>query len=303
MKLNYDRKSKDPTYFIQQGYRIGKKTSTRNVKRIGKHSELLAITDDPLAYAKAEVAKYNEEVNNSKVTMELSIDFDEKIKASEDVVSGSTLKNIGYYYLQQVYHDLRIDRFFTEVTAESKITFDPDLVNRFLTYARILDPGSKRNTHMHLSDYYEQPDFEYQHILRTMDIMEANYDAYISHLFEQSKNVVARNTSVCYYDCTNFYFEIESPDDDYVDEVTGEFTPGFRKYGVSKEHRPNPIVEMGLFMDGDGIPLSMCLASGNESEQTTAVPLEKRMIQMLKQKPFIYCADGGLGSYHIRISL
>ena len=300
MKLYYDRKSKDPTYFIQQGYRIGKKTSTRNVKRIGKHSELLAITDDPLAYAKAEVAKYNEEVNNSKVTMELSIDFDEKIKASEDVVSGSTLKNIGYYYLQQVYHDLRIDRFFTEVTAESKITFDPDLVNRFLTYARILDPGSKRNTHMHLSDYYEQPDFEYQHILRTMDIMEANYDAYISHLFEQSKNVVDRNTSVCYYDCTNFYFEIESPDDDYVDEVTGEFIPGFRKYGVSKEHRPNPIVEMGLFMDGDGIPLSMCLASGNESEQTTAVPLEKRMIQMLRQKPFIYCADAGLGSYHIR---
>ena len=111
MELYYDRKSKDPTYFIQQGYRIGKKTSTRNVKRIGKHSELLAITDDPLAYAKAEVAKYNEEVNNSKVTMELSIDFDEKIKASEDVVSGSTLKNIGYYYSnpnnqQDTKHDL-----------------------------------------------------------------------------------------------------------------------------------------------------------------------------------------------------
>ena len=300
MKLWYDYKSKDPTYFIQQGYRIGKKTSTRNIKRIGKHSELLAITDDPLSYAKDQVAKYNEEMKNSKVTMEIPIDFDDKIKASDDVASASTLKNIGYYYLQQFYHDLKIATFFKNVTEGNKITFDPNEVTRFLTYARIMDPGSKRNTHMHLSDYYEQPDFGYQHILRTMDILEANYDEYICHLFEQSKSIVHRNTAVCYYDCTNFYFEIESPDEDYIDEVTGEFIPGFRKYGVSKEHRPNPIVEMGLFMDGDGIPLSMCLAPGNEGEQTTAIPLEKKLCKMLQGKEFIYCADAGLGSYHIR---
>ena len=300
MKLNYDKKSKDPTYFIQQGFRNGKKTSTRNVKRIGKHSELLAITDDPLAYAKEQVAKYNEEMKNAKVSMDLSIDFDKRVKASDDVVSASSLRNIGYYYLQQIYHDLHIHDFFQKAADNRKIEFDPDLVNRFLTYARIIDPSSKRRAHLHLKDYYEQPDFDYVHILRTMDLMEENYEAYIAHLYENSSNVVKRNTSVCYYDCTNFYFEIESPDIDYVDEVTGESITGFRKYGMSKEHRPNPIIEMGLFMDADGIPLSMCLAPGNQSEQTTAIPLEKELSRMLKGKPFIYCADAGLGSYHIR---
>ena len=300
MKLNYDKKSKDPTYFIQQGFRKGKKTSTRNIKRIGKHSELLAITDDPLAYAKEQVAKANEEMKNAKVSMDLSIDFDRKVRASDDVVSASTLRNIGYYYLQQIYHDLQIGSFFKSVTGEKKIEFDPNLVNRFLTCARILSPASKLRTHTHLADYYENPVFDYVHILRTMDLMEENYEEYIGHLYKNSSNVVKRNTSVCYYDCSNFYFEIESPDIDYVDEVTGEIINGFRKFGISKEHRPNPIVEMGLFMDADGIPLSMCLVPGNQSEQTTAVPLEKELSRMLEGKPFIYCADAGLGSYHIR---
>ena len=300
MKLGYDTKSKDPTYYIQQGFRNGKKTSTRNVKRIGKHSELLAITDDPLAYAKEQVAKYNEEIKNAKVSMDLSIDFGQKVRATDDVVSASTLRNTGYYYIQHIYHDLQVSSFFRKVTETRKMEFDPDLVNRFLTYARILDPASKRQTQLHLADYYEQPDFDYVHILRTMDLMEENFEGYIRHLYEHSSNVVKRNTSVCYYDCSNFYFEIESPDYDYVDEVTGEIISGFRKYGMSKEHRPNPIVEMGLFMDADGIPLSMCLVPGNQSEQTTAVPLEKELGRMLKGKPFIYCADAGLGSYHIR---
>ena len=300
MKLYFDKKSKDPTYFIQHGFRNGRKTSTRNVKRIGKHSELLAITDDPLTYAREQVAKYNEEIKNSKVSMEIAIDFAEKIKASEDVASASTLKNIGYFYLQQIYHDLGISAFFKDSTAGSRITFDPNLVNRFLTVARILHPASKLRTHLHLQDYYEVPDSNYVHILRTMDIMEEHYDAYIEHLYENSKKIVSRNTSVCYYDCSNFYFEVESPDDDYADPVTGEVIKGFRKYGVSKEHRPNPIVEMGLFMDSDGIPLSMCIVPGNQSEQTTAVPLEQKLAKMLKGKRFIYCADAGLGSYHIR---
>lgn len=300
MKLWYDRKSKDPAYFIQQGFRNGKKTSTRNVARIGKHSELLAITDDPLAYAKEQVAKYNEEWKNGKVTMEFTINFDEKVKATKDPASASTLSNVGYFYLQQLYHDLGIHSFFQDVTKDSKIEFDPNLVNRFLTYARILSPGSKLDTHRHLSDFYEKPNFNYVHILRTMDILEQNFDQYMTHLFENSQNIVKRNTSVCYYDCSNFYFETESPDEDYIDEVTGEIVKGFRKYGVSKEHRPNPIVEMGLFMDADGIPLSMCLTSGSDNEQTTAIPLEKKLTKMFKGKPFIYCADAGLGSYNIR---
>ena len=301
MKLWYDRKSKNPTYFVQLGIRNGKKTTTKNVARIGKHSELLEITDDPLAYAKEQVKKYNEEYKKqNKVSLDIKVDFAEKIKAAGELTSRSTVRNIGYFFLQQIYHELEIASFFTNVTAGTKTEFDPNLVNRFMTYSRILDPDSKLGSYQNLGRYYEHPDFDYVHILRTMDIMQEHYDEYISHLFEKSCNIVKRNTSVCFYDCTNYYFETETDDADYTDEVTGEVIRGLRKYGPSKEHRPNPIVEMGLFMDRDGIPLSMCITSGSDNEQTTAVPLERKLIKMFKGKKFIYCADAGLGSLGIR---
>ena len=301
MKLNYDRKSKDPTYFVQMGIRNGKKTTTKNVARIGKHSELLKITDAPLAYAKEQVKKYNEEYKNKNcVSLEIKVDFAEKIKATGDTASHSTLLNIGYFFLQQFYHDLKIDSFFESVTADRKNEFDPNLINRFLTYSRILYPDSKLGTHQNLCRFYEQPVFDYVHILRTMDILQEHYDEYIAHLFETSCQLVKRDTSVCFYDCSNYYFEVETDDEDYVDAVTGETIKGLRKYGPCKEHRPNPIVEMGLFMDRDGIPLSMCITSGSDNEQTTAIPLEKKLTKMFKGKKFIYCADAGLGSLNIR---
>ena len=301
MKLNYDKKSKDPTYFIQMGIRNGKKTTTKNVARIGKHSELLKITDDPLTYAKEQVKKYNEEYNEKKkVSLDLKIDFAQKLKASNDIESKSTNSNIGYFFLQQIYHDLKIKSFFDKITADTKIKFDPNLVNRFLTVARIISPDSKLGTSQNLNYFYEKPEFDYVHILRTMDILADHYDEYITHLFEKSCDVIKRDTSVCFYDCSNYYFEIEDNDEDYVDEVTGEIIKGLRKYGISKEHRPNPIVEMGLFMDRDGIPLSMCITSGSDNEQTTAIPLEKKLTEMFRGKKFIYCADAGLGSLNIR---
>mgnify|MGYP002512065710 CR=1 FL=1 len=301
MKLWYDRKSKNPTYFVQIGIRNGKKTTTKNIARIGRYSDLLKITDDPLSYAKEQVAKYNEEAKHKKqVSLELNINFAEKLKASGSVVSSSQRLNIGYFFLQHLYHDLEVHSFFDSITAESKITFDPNLINRFLTCARILKPDSKLGTLQHLGNFYERPEFDYIHIMRTMDLMAEHYDEYINHLFDKSKHIIKRNTSVCFYDCTNYYFETETEDEDYVDEVTGEVTKGLRKYGPSKEHRPNPIVEMGLFMDSDGIPLSMCITSGSDNEQTTAIPLERKLTQMFKQKKFIYCADAGLGSLGIR---
>ena len=301
MKLNYDKKSKDPTYFIQLGVRNGKKTTTKNIARIGKHSELLKITDDPLAYAKEQVKKYNEEYKKeNKVSLDITISFAEKLKDSSDISSNDTSLNIGYFFLQKIYNDLRISDFFSEATSGKKNEFDPDLVNRFLTYSRILDPDSKLGTSQSLGHYYEKPDFDYIHILRTMDILSEHYDEYISHLYEQSSRIVKRDTSVCFYDCTNYYCEVETHDDDYIDEVTGESIKGLRKYGPGKEHRPNPIVEMGLFMDRDGIPLSMCITSGSDNEQTTAIPLENKLLKMFKGKKFIYCADAGLGSLNIR---
>ena len=301
MKLWYDKKSKDPTYFIQRGIRNGKKTTTKNVVRIGKHSELLKTTADPLAYALDEVKRYNEELKNNKsVALDFKFDFNEKITYQDDLVSKSKLLNIGYFFLQQIYHDLKIGAFFKNIIKDTRIQFDPNLVNRFLTYSRILNPDSKLGTHQNLVSFYEQPTFGYEHILRTLDIMYDHYDEYISHLYDASTKLIKRDTSVCFFDCSNYYFEIESNDEDYIDPVTGEVTKGLRKYGVSKEHRPNPIVQMGLFMNKDGIPLSMCITSGSDNEQTTAIPLEQKLITMFKGKKFIYCADAGLGSLNIR---
>ena len=281
MKLWYDYKSKDPTYFIQQGIRNGKKVTTKNVKRIGKHSELLAITDDPLAYAKEQVRLFNQEYKEGKAEIQFKIDFDEKLIASGDIASRSKMKNIGYFILQKIYQDLRLKEFFDSVLAERKITFPCNDINRFLMYGRVLDPRSKWGTYDKIDTYFGmENNFDYHHILRHLDVLAENFDAYMEHLFVNSNNVVKRNTSICYFDCTNYFFECEHEDDVYIDPVTGEVMRGLRKYGPSKEHRPTPIVQMGLFMDGNGIPISMCINPGSQNEQLCAIPLERKIIEM-----------------------
>lgn len=137
-------------------------------------------------------------------------------------------------------------------------------------------------------------------MIRFLDILDRNSDKYLKHLFNNSENIVKRDTSVMYYDCTNYFFETEKPDEEIVDEVTGEIILGLRQFGISKENKTSPIVEMGLIMDSRGIPISMCIHPGNTNEQLTAVPLEKEVIKMTGNKKFIYCADEGLGSYNIR---
>lgn len=301
MKLNYDRKSKDPTYFIQVGIRNGKKVTTKNVERIGKHSELLKITDDPLEYARQKVKEYNDNLKNSRVEYNITIHFDDKVINRGNIVSSSTCRNIGYLYLKEIYSSLKLSGFFEKVCSDRRIAFHPDMINMVLAFSRILDPGSKLHTLKNLSRFYGDFDSSHQDILRFMDILEENYDEYLSHLFESSNKVIKRNTSVCYFDCTNFYFEKETEDEDVYDEITGELIKGLLKYGVSKEHRPNPIVQMGLFMDADGIPLSMCINPGSDNESLCAVPAEKKMLKMFENKDVIYCADAGLGYNDARV--
>ena len=300
MKLYYDKRLKDPTYYIQQGFRNGKKTTTKNIKRLGKHSELLLITDNPLEYAKNEVKKMNEEYRSGRSEFIVTMDFNERIPSTDSPCSNSTSLNIGYLYLKDIYAKLNLSDFFKSVSSDRKITYDCNKICQFLTYARILDPASKYGTYDKLDTYYEKPQVEYQHMIRFLDILDRNSDKYLKHLFDNSKNIVKRDTSVMYYDCTNYFFETEKPDEEIVDEVTGEIILGLRQFGISKENKTSPIVEMGLIMDSRGIPISMCIHPGNTNEQLTAVPLEKEVIKMTGNKKFIYCADAGLGSYNIR---
>lgn len=300
MKLYYDKRLKDPTYYIQQGFRNGKKTTTKNIKRLGKHSELLLITDNPLEYAKNEVKKMNEEYRSGRFEFIVTMDFNERIPSTDSPCSNSTSLNIGYLYLKDIYAKLNLSDFFKSVSSDRKITYDCNKICQFLTYARILDPASKYGTYDKLDTYYEKPQVEYQHMIRFLDILDRNSDKYLKHLFDNSENIVKRDTSVMYYDCTNYFFETEKPDEEIVDEVTGEIILGLRQFGISKENKTSPIVEMGLIMDSRGIPISMCIHPGNTNEQLTAVPLEKEVIKMTGNKKFIYCADAGLGSYNIR---
>ena len=300
MKLYYDKRLKDPTYYIQQGFRNGKKTTTKNIKRLGKHSELLLITDNPLEYAKNEVKKMNEEYRSGRSEFVVTMDFNERIPSTDSPCSNSTSLNIGYLYLKDIYAKLNLSDFFKSVSSDRKITYDCNKICQFLTYARILDPASKYGTYDKLDTYYEKPQVEYQHMIRFLDILDRNSDQYLKHLFDNSENIVKRDTSVMYYDCTNYFFETEKPDEEIVDEVTGEIILGLRQFGISKENKTSPIVEMGLIMDSRGIPISMCIHPGNTNEQLTAVPLEKEVIKMTGNKKFIYCADAGLGSYNIR---
>ncbi len=301
MKLYYDRKSDNPTYFIQVGIRNGKKVTTKNIVRIGKHSELLKITKNPKEYAEKKVEEYNKKIKEEKVDLTLTINLDEKVINKGDVISKSLTKNIGYLELKKIYDDLNLSDFFKDICKDKKITYDPNKINMALTILRTLDPGSKLYSHSKLDNLYGDFNFPYQAIPKYMDILEDNYDDYLSYLFDSSNNIIKRNTSVCYFDCTNFYFEKEEEDEDTYDDITGEKIKGLLKYGVSKEHRPNPIVQMGLFMDGDGIPLSMCINPGSDNESLCAVPCEQKMLKMFENKDIIYCSDAGLGYTNTRV--
>jgi len=246
IKLTITESKTDKYYYAQMSVRSGKKVSSQTIKKIGKHSELLKITDDPEAYANNIVEQLDAEYRNAKAPLVYNVDFSKKIDESDVVVSASTVRNTGYFFLQYILNELQLRKYFTALQKDSRIQYDSYKIFRFLTYDRILFPRSKLETWKHLGNYYECPEFGYHDILRFMDILANDFDSFISYLFENSNNLVIRDLSVCYYDCTNFYFEIEKEDEEYIDEVTGEIIRGLREYGFSKEHRPNPIVQMGL---------------------------------------------------------
>lgn len=286
MKINRVKTANgDYNYYLAKSVRKNGKVSTVNLESLGKHSELLKKYDDPFKSLK-EYAK--------KKTLEEKIesgDFNYKVtqqQLSEDgEVSQTNLKYVGHFYLTSIIEKLGLKSFFNELKSNLKIKYNPYEITKHLIVDRIMHPRSKFGTYNHLHEYYGAPSIKLQNIYKPLDLIAANLDSFQSALYHNSNSILKRNTKVLYYDCTNFYFETNKTD-------------GIAKYGLSKDGKSKPLVGLGLFMDGDGIPLAFDVHSGNTNEQTTVLPLEKQIIKDFDLSNFIYISDAGLNSNNIR---
>jgi hypothetical protein len=233
---------------------------------------------DPIEWAKHYIAELNRQ---------------EKVDAREVMVKYSPAKRIpkgkqrmyngGYLFLQKIYHDLGIHKICREITSRGKFSYNLDSIMSRLLYSRIIFPSSKAAMHRLSEKFLEPRDFELQHIYRALGVIAKESELIQAELYKNSVKVSKRNTGVLYYDCTNFFFEIEQEE-------------GLKQYGYSKEHRPNPVVGMGLIMDGDGIPLAFSIHEGNRNEETTLRPLEKKILSDFRLSRFVMCTDAGVAS-------
>ncbi|MDF1618792.1 IS1634 family transposase [Petrocella sp. FN5] len=250
------------------------------VEKLGTETELRKKLDgrDPYEWAKEYIDELNrlEKENKRKVIIERN----QSVLINKDEQHSF---NGGYLFLQQIYHQLGLHKICNDISSRHKFTYDINSILSRLLYGRILFPSSKLSTFESSKQLLEQPSFELQHVYRSLEVIAEESDFIQSQLYKNSLSLSKRNDRILYYDCTNYFFEIEQED-------------GLKQYGPSKEHRPNPIVEMGLFMDGDGIPLAFNIHSGNTNEQVTLKPLEKQIIEDFKLSKFVVCTDAGLSS-------
>jgi transposase len=266
-------------YAIKSFYNNGKNTS-KIVHKFGTHDELSQKLkgQDPETWVMAQIVKMNEQEDAEKQ------DIMVKFSPTKSITKGEQrLFNGGYLFLQKIYNELELGNICSQLAQKYKFTFDLDSVLSRLVYSRIIYPSSKLATCEMCKNFLEQPQFQLQHIYRALEIMAKESDYLQAQLYKNSLKITDRNTRILYYDCTNFFFEIEQES-------------GLRQYGISKEHRPNPIVQMGLFMDGDGIPLAFDINNGNTNEQVTMKPLEQQILSDFECSRFIVCTDAGLSS-------
>lgn len=280
MKLTCSKSKNSCTYYIQKSVRIGNKTTTKPVERLGSIEEIKARCGDadPIEWAKEYARKLTIAEKESKQGILL--------KYSSSMLIDKNVRrscNTGYLFLQDIYYSLGLDQICSQISDKYKFEYDLNDILSMLVFSRIISPGSKRASLTDAQTFLEQPKCGLHQIYRALEILSKENDFFQSELYKNSQRVIDRKKEVLYYDCTNYYFEMEDEDD-------------FRKYGVSKEHRPNPIVQMGLFMDADGIPLAFSLFNGNESEQPSMSPLEQKIIKDFGACDFIVCTDAGLSS-------
>lgn len=266
-------------YVIKTIYKNGKQY-TKTVEKLGTYTELKKKLDgqDPIEWAN----NYIEELNQKE--KEESQEVLLKRSPSKVIPKGEQRSfNGGYLFLQQIYHELRLDKLCTEISQKYKFTFNLNSILSRLLYSRIIYPSSKLATFELSKQFIEQPDFELQHIYRALEVIAKETDSIQSSLYKNSLRISKRNTGVLFYDCTNYFFDIEQEE-------------GLKQYGPAKDHKPNPIVQMGLFMDGDGVPLAFSINKGNTNEQLTLKPLEQKILSDFDLSRFVVCTDAGLAS-------
>ena len=269
-------------YAIIKDILVEGKRSTTIVENLGNHEKLLKEHPemDPMTWAKQRALELTELEKNEHQDILLALNPKKRLKLNQQREFLG-----GYLFLQKIYYELGLHKIAKEIQSKYKITFPLNDILSRLVYGRILSPSSKKST-VEFSKYLlEEKEFDLQHFYRSLEVIAKESDFIQSNLYQNSLKALDRQKGILYYDCTNFYFEIEEEDSE-----------GIRKYGCSKENRPNPIVEMGLFMDASGIPLAFCIHPGNTNEQTTMKPLEKKIINDFKHSKFIVCTDAGLSS-------
>ena len=279
-------KNNKDIYIYQSFRKKDGKSSSRIYKKLGKYNTLLkqfdGDADKLMAWAKAEAAKETELYNQhtGKVIVEFS-------QAACIPLNETRSFHAGYLFFQELCSELRLDNICRVIKSRHKYKYDLHAILTDLIYARILSPSSKLSSYSFCKTLLEPPKYELQDVYRALSVIAEESDFIQSELYKSSNFIHPRNQRILYYDCTNYYFEIEEES-------------GSRCYGKSKENRPNPIVTMGLFMDADGIPLAFDIFPGNQNEQTTLKPLEKKIIQDFNCSEFVFCADAGLGSVNNR---
>lgn len=280
MKVSISKSKNTTIYYLSKSVRVGDKTTTKTVEKIGTYEEIKKICGnmDPLDWAKEYAAKRTAEEKKHK--QDIIVRYSSSALIDKDFRYSC---NVGYLFLQDIYYSLGINKICEAITAKYRFDYDLNDILSLLIYARIIAPGSKLSSFESAQRFLEQPRCELHQIYRALEIIAKENDYLQSELYKNSQDIVRRKKDILYYDCTNYYFEIEEEDE-------------FRKYGVSKEHRPNPIVQMGLFMDADGIPLAFSVFDGNQNEQPSMTPLEQKILKDFDHSDFIVCTDAGLSS-------
>ena len=290
MKVNASKSKNAESFYIKQSYidSNGKSTS-RTIRKLGTLKELLVehgpTRDDVMAWAKEQARIETEKFEQEKANLCVPITFHPNRK----IPHGEKRKfQGGYLFLQSLYYELGLNRICRKIRDKHHYDYDLNAILSDLIYARILEPGSKRSSFESAKNFLEAPTYQLHDVYRALSVLSKECDLIQSETYRNSNAILKRNASVLYYDCSNYYFEIEQED-------------GSKKYGKSKEHHPNPIVQMGLFTDGDGIPLAFSLFPGNQNEQTSLKPLEKKVIDEFGCEKFIFCSDAGLASESNRL--